>query len=68
MVEKSLNEESAEIMMEKFAFMKNAYSGLEFFVKVVPYLDLKELAFWWYFFRPLVPALWEFHSTSSLKR
>lgn len=65
MVEKSLNEESAEIMMEKFTFMKNAYSRLKFFVKVVPYLDPQGFVFWWYFFRPLVPALWEFHSLFS---
>ena len=54
-------------MMEKFAFMKNACSGLKFFVKVVPYLDLKELAFWWYFFWPRVPLFWMFHSSSSFK-
>lgn len=52
-------------MMEKFAFMKNTYSGLESFVKVVPYLDLKELVFWWYFFWPRVPLFWMFHSSSS---
>lgn len=67
MVEKSSNKESIGTMMEKFAFMKNAYSGLELFVKIIPYLDLKELIFWWNFFWPLVPLFWMFHSSSSFK-
>ena len=40
MVEKSSNEESIGTVMEKFAFMKNAYSQFIFLMKVIPHFNL----------------------------